>query len=81
MWEKLVEEQIYQILTYVQREFADMRKKNILADLELGDQKFILAEELLAALKEEFGKGDNKFAKVVELKQLEQDTHTMDEFI
>lgn len=81
MWEKLVEEQIYQILTYVQREFADMWKKNILADLELGDQKFILAEELLAALKEEFGKGDNKFAKVVELKQLEQDTHTMDEFI
>ena len=58
-----------------------MWKKNILVDLELEDQKFILAEELLTALKKEFGKGDNKFVKVVELKQLEQDTHTMDKFI
>jgi len=30
---------------------ADVWKENILADLELGDWKFLLAEELLIALK------------------------------
>ena len=58
-----------------------MWKKNILAGLEFIDQKFISVEELLITLKKKFGKGDNKPTKVTELKQLEQNTHTINEFI
>jgi len=47
---------------------VDVWKKNILVDLEFGDWEFLLARELLAALKREFGGRDNKSVKVVELK-------------
>ena len=43
--------------------------------------EFISVEELLITLKKKFGKGDNKPTKVTELKQLEQNTHTINEFI
>ena len=37
--------------------------------------------ELLTAFKREFGKEDNKFTKVTELKQLEQGSCTIDKFV
>ena len=48
---KTVEEQIQQILIYVQRELANVWKKNILEYMELEDCEFTLARELLVALK------------------------------
>ena len=67
---EMVKEQvnwIWTYVTYVQRELANMWKENILVDLELEDWKFLLIE-LLVILKREFGRIDNKSAKVAELK-------------
>jgi len=52
-----------------------------LADLESRDWEYISAGKLLAALKREFGEGDNKSVKAAELRQLEQDHQTMDKFV
>ena len=46
----------------------------MLENLELEDQKFASVGEFLVALKREFRGGDNKLAKVVELKQIKQDS-------
>ena len=50
-------------------------------NLELEDWKLVLAKELLVALKRKFGKGDNKLAKVTELKQVKQDSQIINKFI
>ena len=49
----------------MQGRLANIWKENILKNLESEDQEFVLARELLIALKKEFGKGDDKLAKVV----------------
>ena len=49
----------------MQGRLANIWKENILKNLELEDQKFVSARELLIALKREFGKRDDKLAKVV----------------
>jgi len=64
MKEAIVEKQIQWILSYVQRESADVWKENMLEDLE--------TEEFLTGLKKEFGGGDEEIVKVVELRRLEQ---------
>lgn len=81
MREELVEEQVYQILIYIQRDIVDIQKKNVLVYLESENWEFLSTGELLTVLKKEFGEGENKFVKVVELKQLEQNIHTIDEFV
>ena len=58
MRKELVEEQVYWILIYVQEETTDMQKKNVLADWE-----FLLAGELLVALKKKFRGEDDKLQK------------------
>lgn len=67
-----VEEQIQQILLYMQKELADVWKENLLEDLELEKVEFGLVGEFLLELKKKFGKGDEKSVKVVELKRIEQ---------
>ena len=49
----------------------DIWKKNILKDLEAGKVEYKSAEEFLAKIKKEFGEGDKKPLKVVELKKIE----------
>ena len=73
MKEAIVEKQIQWILSYVQRESADVWKENMLEDLE--------TEEFLTGLKKEFGGGDEEIVKVVELRRLEQGGRTMKEFV
>ena len=51
---------------------VDIWKKNILADLDLGDWTFLLVGDLLVVFKREFGKGDDNLAKVAELKEVKQ---------
>ena len=81
MRKESVREQVYQILTYVQKKTADIWKKNILANLELENWKFLSVEELLVVLKKEFERGDNKQAKIAEFKQLKQDSYTINKFV
>jgi len=60
---------------------ADIWKENILEDLEGEILEYETAEEFLADIKKDFGGGDEKTAKVVELKKLEQEGRTMEEFV
>ena len=81
MKEAVVEKQIQWVLLYVQGGSADIQKGNILEDLELGKVEFELAEEFLLELKKEFGEEDEESIKVAELKRVEQERRTMEEFI
>jgi len=53
----------------------------MLEDLEGGLLKHETAEEFLVNLKKEFGGGDKETVKVAELKRLEQEGRTMEEFV
>ena len=50
-------------------------------NLELREVEFELAEEFLLELKKKFGEGNKESVKVVELKRIEQEERTMEEFI
>ena len=65
---------------YVQRELADIWKKNILENLKTEKLEFKLAKEFLVEFKKKFGK-DDKLENIAELKQTEQDSETIDEFV
>ena len=77
----VVEEQIQQILSYVQGGFADVQKKNILKDLEGGSLEYETAGEFSVDIKKEFGGEDKETVKVAELKIIEQGGKTMEKFI
>ena len=74
MREATVEEQIQWVLSYVQRELADIWKKNIMKNLENEELEYITVGEFLMDLKKEFGRRDNKIIKVVELKKVKQES-------
>ena len=76
-----VEEQIQWILSYVQEESADVWKENILEDLEKGLLEYKIMGEFLTDIRKEFRGGDKELAKVAELKRLEQESKTMEEFV
>jgi len=81
MREAIVEKQIQWILSYIQRGSADVWKENVLEDLEIGELEYESAGEFLAGLKREFGGEDEEVVKVAELKRIEQEGKTMEEFI
>ena len=58
-----VEEQIQQVLLYVQRGSADVWKKNILEDLEIGILEYKTVREFLIDIRKEFGGEDKKLMK------------------
>ena len=60
---------------------ADIWKKNVLKDLEEGILEYELVGEFLAAIKKEFGEGEEKSVKVAELKKLEQGEKMMEKFV
>ena len=60
---------------------ADIWKKNILENLEVGEVEYESAGDFLAEIKKEFGEGDEKLMKVAELKKIEQGSRIMKEFV
>ena len=52
-----------------------------MADLESVNWEFLSIGELLTTLKKEFEKRNNKLVKVVEFRQLEQGSQTIDKFV
>jgi len=76
-----VEKQIQWVLSYVQGGSADIWKKNILEDLEGGLLEYKTVGEFLADIRKEFEGGDKELVKVAELKRLEQEGKTMEEFV
>ena len=81
MREKLLEEQIQWVLSYVQERSVDVWKENILENLEVGELEFELVGEFLAEIKKEFEGGDKESVKVAELKRIEQEGRSMEELI
>ena len=77
----VVKEQIQQVLSYVQRGLVNVWKENMLEDLEGGLLEYENIGEFLADIRKEFGGGDKKSVKVVELRRLEQEEKTMKEFV
>ena len=77
MRDAMVEEQVFWILSHVQRETVDIWKENVMEELEAGKREYKTAEELLTVLKKEFGGGEEEAVKAVELRKLEQGGKTM----
>ena len=65
----------------MQREIADIWKENVLEDLEAGEVAYKLAGEFLMEIKKKFGGGDEESTKIAELKRMEQEGRSMEEFI
>ena len=76
-----VEEQVQWILSYVQRESANIQKENIMEDLKSKNLSYITVGEFLSDLKEEFRGGDKKMLKVTELKKVKQESRITEEFV
>ena len=68
-----VEKQVQWILSYVQRELANVWKENIIENLE----RKLLNYEIV----EEFGSRSDEMLKVVKLKKIEQRSKMMKEFV
>ena len=76
-----VEEQIQQVLSYIQRGSANVWKENTLEDLKGGLLEYEIVGEFLANIRKKFGEGDEESVKVAELKRLEQGNKTMEKFV
>ena len=76
-----VEKQIQQVLLYIQEELADIQKENILENLKAENLEYRTTEEFLEDLKKEFGEGNNKTMKIIELKKVKQEDRTIEKFI
>ena len=59
----------------------DVWKENVMEKLESGEIEYETAEELLTILKKEFGGGEEESVKTAELRKLEQEGRTMEEFV
>ena len=81
MRETMVEEQVFWVLSHVQGGTADIWKENVMEELKAGEMEYETAEELLTVLKKEFGGGEEEAVKVAELRKLEQEGKTMEEFV
>jgi len=66
---------------YVQRELADIWKKNILEDLEAGELEVPIVGDFLTKLKKEFSSRNNEIMKVAKLKKVEQGSRTIEKFV
>ena len=69
------------MLSYMQEGAADMWKENVLEELEVGELEFETVKEFLVEIKKEFGGGEEESVKVAELRKLEQEERTMEEFV
>jgi len=76
-----VEGQVQWILSYIQGGTADVWKENVMEELEAGKLEYETVEEFLTSLKKEFGGGEEESVKAVELRKLEQEGKTMEEFV
>ena len=59
----------------------DVWKENVMEELEAGEVEYESAEDFLACLKKEFGGGEEESVKAAELRKLEQEGRTMEEFV
>ena len=66
--EGTLEEQVIWVLSYVQGGSVDVWKENVMEELEAGKMEYESIEEFFTSMKKEFGGGEEKATKVVELR-------------
>lgn len=71
MRDEEIEEQVQQILVYVQGGLANIWKENLLENIKVGEMAFALVRDFLVELKREFREGNNELSKVAKLKKVE----------
>jgi len=76
-----VEGQVQWALSYVQGGLADVWKENLMEELELGEMEYESIEEFFTSLKKEFGGGEEESVKAAELRRIEQEGKTMEEYV
>ena len=76
-----VEEQVQWVLSYVQGGSADVWKENVMEELEAGKVEYESVEEFFTILRKKFGGGEEESVKAVELRKMEQEGKTMEEFV
>jgi len=81
MREAIVEEQVQWVLSYVQEGSADVWKENVMEELEAGEIEHETVEEFLISLRKEFRGGEEELVKAVELRKMEQEGRTMEEYV
>jgi len=60
---------------------VDIWKENVMEKLEVGEVEYESVEEFLTSLRKEFRGGEEESVKAAELRKLEQEGRTMEEFI
>ena len=65
-----VDKQVQWVLLYIQRRSADIQKDNTIKDLENSSLEFMIVENFLTDLKQEFRNKNDNFVKVAELKKV-----------
>ena len=76
-----VEEQVQWVLSYMQGGSVDVWKENVMEELETGKVKYENVEEFLTSLRKKFGGGEEEAVKAEELRKMEQEGRTMEEFV
>ena len=76
-----MEEQIQQVLSYVQGVSVNIQKKNMIENLKNKSLEFPIVGNFLINLRQKFRNRDNKLVNVVELKKMEQEIKIMQEFV
>jgi len=79
--ESTIEEQVQWVLLYVQGGSADVWKENVMEELKAGEVKYESVEEFLTSLRKEFGGGEEESMKAAELRRMEQEGKTMEEYV
>jgi len=65
----------------VQRGTVDVWKENVLKELEAEKLEWETVGEFLTEIKREFGRGEEESVKAAELRKMEQEGKTMEEFV
>ena len=81
MREGTVEEQVIWVFSYVQGGSADIWKENLMEELEVGEMEYESIKEFFTSMKKKFGGGEEEATKAAELRRLEQEGRTMEEFV
>ena len=70
-----------QVLSYVQGKVAEAQKNNLLDELSKRESKAEMAEELFSKIRNKFGKTAEKEKKVEQLRTIEQEERTYNEYV
>jgi len=65
-----VEEQVQWVLSYIQRESADVWKENVMEEIEAEEVEYESVKEFLTSLKKEFSGEEEESVKAAELRKI-----------